>query len=338
MREPQATEVVRVDPDHPAADAIARAAQLIRCGRLVAFPTETVYGLGANALDAAAVRAIFTAKGRPPTNPVIVHVNDAGGAATLVRQWPPLAEQLAARFWPGSLTLVLRKRAEVPDVVTAGGPTVAVRAPAHPVARALIAAAGVPIAAPSANPSSRISPTQAEHVLQGLAGKIDLILDGGATPGGLESTVLDLTVAPPRLLRPGLISPAEIESVIGPIERPSHATGKVDLVQGAKSPGQLRRHYSPSVPIECAADDGRSRVLELLNSGYNVGWLAIDPAETIPGVTTHVLPNDAISYSARLYAALFELERAGVDCIVAALPPESDEWFAVRDRLRRAAG
>src|SRR5437660_12869477 len=173
--------------------AIAEAAAVLRRGGLVAFPTETVYGLGGNALDPAAVARIFAAKGRPATNPVIVHVADAAGVPLVAAAWPDPAARLAARFWPGPLTLVLPRRPEVPDVVTAAGPTVAVRVPAHPVARALLRAAGVPVAAPSANRSSELSPTTAEHVLRGLGGRIDLILDAGPCPGGIESTVLDLT-------------------------------------------------------------------------------------------------------------------------------------------------
>ncbi len=197
------TELLAVDPFSPEPERIARAAEVLRRGGLVAFPTETVYGLGANALDPNAVAGIFHAKGRPANNPVIVHVAEARDVLRVVADWPEIAERLAQRFWPGPLTLVLPKRAGVPDVVTAGGPTVAVRVPAHPVALALLRAVGVPIAAPSANRSTQLSPTRAEHVQRGLDGLIDLILDGGPTTGGLESTVLDVTTTPPRLLRPG---------------------------------------------------------------------------------------------------------------------------------------
>src|SRR5579864_4916197 len=192
--------VLTVDPQAPDAAAIAEAAALLRAGGLVAFPTETVYGLAANALSADAVSRIFAAKGRPAGNPVIVHVADAAGARALVDDWPAAAERLAERFWPGPLTLVLPRSRQVPDLVTAGGSTVGVRVPAHPVALALLHACGLPLAAPSANRSTRLSPTRAAHVLGDLGDRIDLLLDGGATPGGLESTVLDLTAAPPRLL------------------------------------------------------------------------------------------------------------------------------------------
>src|SRR5438128_2586209 len=213
------TAVLTIDRQFPEPAAIARAAAILRQGRLVAFPTETVYGLGANALDAAAVARVFEVKGRPPTNPLIVHVAGADQIAQVAADWPDVAARLAERFWPGPLTLVLPKRRELPDIVTAGGPTVAVRVPAHPVAQALLKEAGVPVAAPSANRSTGLSPTTAAHVLRGLADRIDLILDGGPTSGGIESTVLDVTTSPPRLLRPGLVTPAAIEAIVGPIAR-----------------------------------------------------------------------------------------------------------------------
>ena len=244
------TIVFRLDPYTPNADALTEAARVLRGGGLVSFPTETVYGLGANALDAAAVARIFAAKGRPANNPLIVHVADAGAARRLVADWPPLAERLAERFWPGPLTLVLTKRDPVPDVVTAKGPTVAVRVPAHPVAQALVRAAGVPIAAPSANRSTELSPTRAEHVLRGLDGRIDVLLDGGPTAGGIESTVLDLTVTPPRLLRPGLLGIAELEVATRArwfVRRQQDGEGTAAL----PSPGLLPRHYAPRTPLEC---------------------------------------------------------------------------------------
>ncbi len=192
------TEVLAVDAHVPQSDRIARAAAVLRGGGLVAFPTETVYGLGALALDAAAVGRIFAAKGRPANNPVIVHIADLKQIEQVAAEWPDAAERLARRFWPGPLTLVVPRNADVPDATTAGGPTVAVRVPAHPVALALLRAVGAPVAAPSANRSAELSPTLAEHVLRGLDGRIDLVLDGGPTAGGIESTVLDMTTSPPR--------------------------------------------------------------------------------------------------------------------------------------------
>lgn len=335
------TEVIEIDPVHPDRAVLARAAEVLRQGGLVAFPTETVYGLGANALDPAAVARIFSAKRRPATNPLIVHVANSEQACTVARSWPEMANRLAERFWPGPLSLILKKRPEVSDLVTAGGDTVALRSPAHAVAQGLIQAAGIPVAAPSANLSTRISPTRAEHVLRGLQGSINLVLDGGPTSGGLESSVIDLTVMPPRLLRPGLVTPREIEAVIGPIvvgdamPQPGAASIRSQVV---RSPGMIERHYAPSVPMEYRADSW-PRVNELCESGLRVGWLILapPPGEPPPGLFTIELPPDPRSYSANLYAALHTLEAMRLDRIVVELPPDGDGWLAVRDRLRRAS-
>jgi L-threonylcarbamoyladenylate synthase len=339
------TVLLAVDPHAPQAERIAQAAAVLRGGGLVAFPTETVYGLGAHALDAAAVRLVFAAKGRPPHNPLIVHVADAAEVGKVAADWPASAARLAECFWPGPLTLVLPKNPRVPDEVTAGGPTVAVRLPAHPVARALLEATGVPVAAPSANRSSRLSPTRAEHVLRDLEGRIDLVLDGGSCPGGIESTVLDLTTSPPRLLRPGLVSLAELEAVIGPVGQTflsALSVGTQECLPHAAaalpSPGLLARHYAPRTPLECAADGGAEHVAELCREGQRVGWLTMGlPREAPPGVVVRTLPGDPAGYAAGLYAALHELDMAGLDRIVAALPPDGVEWQAIRDRLRRAS-
>jgi L-threonylcarbamoyladenylate synthase len=353
------TTVLDVSRSEALAAALARAAEVLRAGGLVAFPTETVYGLGANALDADAVARIFAAKGRPANNPLIVHVAETADVLRVASAWPDEAGRLAERFWPGPLTLVLPRRPELPDIVTAGGPTVAVRLPAHPVARELIRLAGVPIAAPSANRSNRLSSTRAEHVLRDLDGRIDLLLDGGPTPGGIESTVLDLSRRPPRLLRPGLIEPAVLEAVVGPIERPesserrgSSAPGQarrlaslpseVGSEAGAEalpSPGMLARHYAPRTPMELVAG-GEERVRQLSQDGLRVGWLVwFDVEEVQPaGVTVVRLPSDAAGYAAGLYQSLHALDAIGLDRIVAALSPEGEEWLGVRDRLRRASG
>jgi L-threonylcarbamoyladenylate synthase len=332
------TEVLPVNPDAPDAEVITRAAEVLRRGGLVAFPTETVYGLGAAALDPAAVARIFEAKDRPATNPLIVHVTGAEEARALTAAWPEAAARLAARFWPGPLTLVLPRNARVPDIVIAGGPTVAIRVPAHPVAMALLRAASLPVAAPSANRSTSLSPTRAEHVLRGLGGRIDLILDGGPTAGGLESTVLDVTTDPPRLLRPGLVTPAEIEAEIGPILRPGQLSENAAR-QPLRSPGQLRRHYAPSTPLECVAEDGGRRIEELLRGGLRVGWVTLGTAEVQkrPGLVVTTLPREPAAYAAELYAVLHALDETGVDRIVVTLPPETEGWLAVHDRLRRAS-
>jgi L-threonylcarbamoyladenylate synthase len=327
------TEILSVDPASPQADVIARAAAVLRRGGLVVFPTETVYGVGANALDADAVGRIFEAKGRPATNPVIVHITRVEQIRP-VAEWPETAARLAERFWPGPLTLVLPRREAVPDVVTAGGPTVAVRMPSHPVARSLIDAAGVPVAAPSANRSTELSPTLAEHVLRGLDGRIDLLLDGGPTPGGLESTVVDATSDPPRLLRPGLVSVADLEAVVGRILLP----GKQPTDSPLPSPGMMPRHYAPLTPLELADDNGARRLRELLAEGRRVAWLTWDlGTPEIANVPVVRLPLDPSACAAMLYATLHALDERGLERIVVASPPDGPEWLAIRDRLRRAA-
>jgi len=319
------TEVVRVDPENPDPATLGRAAALIRAGRLVAFPTETVYGLGANAQDPAAVGRIYEAKGRPTSNPLIVHVADPAQLVAVVADWPAAAERLAARFWPGPLTLVLRKAAGVPSGVTAGGPTVAVRCPAHPVARGLIRAAGVPVAAPSANRSTELSPTRAEHVLKGLAGRIDLVLDGGLCPGGIESTVVDVTGPVVRILRPGLVTAPMLEEVVGPLlgagTRPEEGV--------ARSPGLMARHYRPRTPLLLVGEgdggegDPESRLARLRQAGRRAELLR--------------LPDDPERAAAELYDTLHRLDEQRYDVLLVVLPPDTPAWAAVRDRLTRAA-
>jgi L-threonylcarbamoyladenylate synthase len=327
-------EVLIVDPHAPDPAAIARAADILRAGDLVAFPTETVYGLGANALDPVAVAKIFAAKGRPAGNPLIVHAPDIATARALVADWPREAQQLAERFWPGPLTLVLPRQPIVPDAVTAGGSTVAVRVPAHPVAIALLRACGLPLAAPSANRSARLSPTRAEHVLAGLADRIDVLLDAGPTAGGIESTVIDLTVRPPNLLRPGLITVAELEAIVGPLAGPRPRSD----AQPARSPGLQAKHYAPRTPMEVVAGDGRLRVDELIGQGRRVGWVTSARTAALPlAATVIAMPGDPAGYAAQLYAVLHQLDAQRLDRIVVDLPPAMDAWMAVHDRLRRAA-
>ncbi|HMF18363.1 MAG TPA: L-threonylcarbamoyladenylate synthase, partial [Gemmataceae bacterium] len=268
-------------------------------------------------------------------NPLIVHIDDEKVISTLVSTWPENAARLAARFWPGPLTLVVHKSACVPDAVTAGGDTVALRMPAHPVAMALLKAANIPIAAPSANRSTLLSPTRAEHVLRGLDGRIDLLLDARPTPGGLESTVLDVTTDPPRLLRPGLISPAELEAIIGPII-PNEPASSGDTL---RSPGMFGRHYAPRTPLECV-ENGWQRVQELCSTGKRIGWLTFteDTGPIRDELIALTMPKDAAGYAAQLYAALHTLDDARLDCIVVDLPPKTEDWLAVHDRLGRASG
>ncbi len=254
----------------------------------------------------------------------------------LTRAWPEAAERLAAQFWPGPLSLVLPKRDHVPDIVTAGSPTVALRVPAHPVARALLQAAAVPIAAPSANRANGISPTTAEHVRKALESRVRLILDAGPTAGGLESTVLDLAGERPRLLRPGLVTPEQIQRVIGAIDRrlPAENSTSAPLL----SPGNLPRHYAPAAAMELHRDESAAaRVEALLARKIRIGWLTFVQPQNPAGAIAITMPTEPAPYAARLYAALHELDDAAVERIIVELPPEGSEWLAIHDRLRRGA-
>jgi L-threonylcarbamoyladenylate synthase len=291
--------------------SLEQAAALIRAGKLVAFPTETVYGLGANALDAAAVARIFEAKGRPRTSPLIVHVDSLEMARGLAAEWPAAAETLARRYWPGPLTLVVPKRPSIPDIVTAGLPTVGLRMPAHPLALELIRKAGVPIAAPSANRFTELSPTLAGHVPEGLA---DYVVDGGPARVGIESTVLSLAGAP-TLLRPGVIPLTEIEALIGPV-----VAGETPADGAHASPGMHRRHYRPMTPLYLVERGERPPV----ECG---AWLRIGQE----------MPADPVAYAAALYQTLHRLDGERVGGIAVEIPPDTPEWAGVLDRLRHAA-
>jgi L-threonylcarbamoyladenylate synthase len=296
--------------------SINEAAEKIRAGGLVAFPTETVYGLGAKALDASAVRKIYELKGRPATSPLIVHVSSVEMAKGIVAGWPPLAENLARRWWPGPLTLVLPKKAEIPDIVTAGLRTVGVRMPSHPLALALIREASVPIAAPSANRFTGLSPTTAEHVRAAFGDSVD-VLDGGPCQVGIESTVVAIENGQLKLLRPGMISLGDLESVTANPEEPHPA------------PGMSERHYSPRTPLLLVA--GPEGVPDRCGAYI---W-RVHPVE---GARSVRMPADPDGYGARLYAALHELDVENRPWIAVELPPDSPEWAAINDRLRRAAG
>jgi L-threonylcarbamoyladenylate synthase len=302
---------------------LRRAAQLIRSGRLVAFPTETVYGLGANALDAAAVERIFEAKGRPKTSPLIVHVGSLGMARDLALEWPALADKLAKAFWPGPLTLVVPKREIIPSIVTAGLDTVGLRMPAHPVALALLREAGVPIAAPSANRFTELSPVAAEHVRASLGDRVDLILDGGECRVGIESTVLSVAGDVPVLLRPGIVSAADIEALAGPLQRAGEPNAAVH-----QSPGQHARHYRPLKPLYMI-DRGAT-----LPPGCGAYLWRTQPQ---PASVVVQLPEAAPEFAARLYGTLHELDHRDVDWIAIERPPDDPAWEAVLDRLKRAA-
>lgn len=311
--------------DDPA--AIARAAEVLRRGGLVAFPTETVYGLGADALDAAAVGRIFAAKGRPADNPLIVHVAAPEQARALARAVPPAAEQLMS-LWPGPLTLVLPRAPEVPDATTAGQDTVAVRIPGHPAALALLRACGRPLAAPSANRSGRPSPTTAQHVLADLGGVVDVILDGGPCAVGLESTVVDATRPVPMVLRMGGL----------PIEALRTVVGAIDMLSGqdpeamSRSPGLRHRHYAPRARVVLVAP-GEAAAL----GGPTVAVMSQQPRP--PGFVGRwqVMPAALEGYAQGLFAALRELDAPEVETIVVETVPEVGLGRAIADRLRRAA-
>jgi L-threonylcarbamoyladenylate synthase len=337
----------RLDPS-PA--SIARAAECLRRGGLVAFPTETVYGLGAHALDAAAVRRLFDAKGRPANDPLIVHVSSFDDVADLLSEDPETgpysrARRLAAQFWPGPLTLVLPKSDRVPPEVTAGLSTVAIRVPAHPVARALLEAAQIPIAAPSANLFSRPSPTRAEHVLQDLDGRIDMIIDAGATIVGVESTVLDLTRPEPTILRPGAVTIEMLRDVL-PVVRLRHADDRAPVA----SPGLLSKHYSPRAPLTLFSGDPNAALAALVSrardasaAGQRIGVLVMrEDVDSFGDFAVQLVEmgssGDLAGIAARLYAALRQLDAAGVDVIlVRDVAADDGLGRAIRDRLQRAA-
>lgn len=327
-------ELLRVDPSHPDPEALARAAAVIRRGGLVAFPTETVYGLGAHALDPEAVERIYEAKGRPSYNPIIVHVPNTERARDVVSEWNDVADRLAAAFWPGPVTLVLPKRAEVPDAVTAGLPTVGVRVPAHPVAHALLELAAVPIAAPSANRSMQLSPTLAAHVVASLGDSVDVVLDGGPTWIGIESTVVDVTGPRPVVLRPGTVTVDQIERVA---QLPASVGNAMSGSAPRPAPGMLDRHYAPRARLVLvdAPDVGIRVELERAH-GRRAGAVAI-AASVEPGPAVARLPNDPAGYAARLYATLHGMDEQGCDVVIVERVPDGDAWFGIRDRLERAA-
>lgn len=323
---------VQVDPEHPDPATIAAAAASLRAGELVAFPTETVYGLGAAALDERAVARIYAAKRRPSHHPLIVHVLSPAHARTLTRTWPRLADALCAAFWPGPLTLVLPKHASVPDLVTAELPSVALRSPAHPVARALLDAAAIPIAAPSANRYQSVSPTSAAHVERSLGlDAIAWLLDAGPTQVGIESTVVDLCGERPRLLRPGGLDAGAIEAITGPLERIT----SVGEDEARASPGLAARHYSPNARLELHV---RERLLAATReSSRPLGAIVLAPCEGLAADHVLELPAEPRDYARLLYAALHTLDELGCARIVVERPPADPAWAAVLDRLARAA-
>jgi L-threonylcarbamoyladenylate synthase len=328
------TRVIPVDPSAPDRAAIAEAAAVLRRGGLVAFATETVYGLGADATNPAAVARIFAAKGRPALNPLIVHASSTAMARSCVAAWDARADALARAFWPGPLTLVLPRSALVPDAVTAGRATVGVRVPRPLVSRALIDAAARPLAAPSANRSTGVSPTLAHHVLDDLDGRVDLVLDSGPTDVGLESTVVDLSSDRPAILRPGPIGAGALEPFVGTLGFGA-APGKLPS-EAWLSPGQMAVHYAPRTRTVRVDDPEPLARLDRSQRAAVLVFGASELPPLPPGTSTFRLA-DPESAARSLYAVLRECDALGGALIVIVSPPDRPEWHAIRDRLRRAS-
>lgn len=338
------TLVVKLNPDDPVPELIALAGDMLRAGELVAFPTETVYGLGANAMESRAVQQIFDAKQRPANDPVIVHLAQQDQLEQVAVDVPPLAYMLAERFWPGALTLVLRKHANVPSVVTAGQDTVAVRIPSHPLALRLIEEAGTPVAAPSANRFSRPSPTSAQHVLADLNGVVSLVIDGGAATIGVESTIINLMGDRPVVLRPGGVPLEALREIIPDLD---FSPRYVDMDDVAPSPGTLIKHYSPEADVlvfqgETAAvyQAMHDTLMQYLQEGVRVGVLARDDEISLfsrPDVVLHELGHDEATVAANLFDGIRALDEARVSVILVRAPKRTGLGLAIWDRLVRAA-
>ncbi|GAC1365970.1 MAG: L-threonylcarbamoyladenylate synthase [Ktedonobacteraceae bacterium] len=354
------TRVLSIHPEEPSTELIEEAAALLRKGELVVFPTETVYGLGADALQTRAVERIFAAKGRPFSDPLIVHIADQEEWGSLVTAIPPIARRLAEAFWPGPLTLVLPAGPRVPRLITAGLPNVAIRMPAHPVALALIRAAGTPIAAPSANRFMHVSPTTAQHALADLNGNVPLILDAGPSKVGVESTVLDLCADRPTILRPGGISIEALQAIIPDVLPPQPrkmnkaeeigqgAPGEQEVQVAQAAPGQMLVHYAPTVPAflfeGSVAEMHTAMLIEIQRrqaQGERVGLLIADEdlaTFQTTGALVYSLGSTPEQVATRLFAGLRALEEAGVQVILCRSFTQDGIGMAVRDRLLKAAG
>ena len=344
------TEIVKIDPVHPEPAIIEHAATILRAGEVVVFPTETVYGLGADAFQPPALERIFAAKGRPFSDPLIVHVAHESSLELLTTSIPEQAKRLAQAFWPGPLTMILPRSPLVPRLVTAGLDTVAVRMPRHPVALALIRATGSPIAAPSANRFMHVSPTTAQHAQADLIGRVPLILDGGSSEVGVESTVLDLCSGTPRILRPGGVSMEALRSVLPNVQLLRRSNKREDEEESQKAPGQLLMHYAPAVPlllfdgtVEAMHNAMLSELQRRHEQEERVGVLIADEDAAIfknSGAVIQTLgsANDPKQIATALFAGLRALEVAGVDAILCRNFDEHGLGLAIRDRLLKAAG
>ena len=323
-------------------DAVERAAELLRAGEVVGIPTETVYGLGADALNGAAVRKIFAAKGRPSDNPLIVHIADFEQITPLVARVPDEARALAEAYWPGPMTIILPKADCIPDEVSCGLDTVGIRLPSHPLARAIIRAAGTPVAAPSANTSGRPSTTTAAHVMEDMAGKIAAVVEGGACAVGVESTVISLAGEQPRLLRPGGISLEQLEAVLGPVVVDRALREKIGDDEKVSAPGMKYRHYAPKAPVTAVTGDPAQTarwIAERLTGRTGVicfdefaGQFAGHPCHTL-GLST-----DGQAHARHIFDALRAFDSEDVDQILAQCPDDAGIGLAVANRLKKAAG
>jgi L-threonylcarbamoyladenylate synthase len=330
------TRVVAIDPRALDAGALAEAVRLLRAGELVAFPTETVYGLGARALDEAAIARVFEAKGRPRSHPLIAHVAGEEDARSLAAEWSARASRLAQAFWPGPLTLVVPRALHVPAALAGGADSIAVRAPSHPIARALIAALGEPIAAPSANRYQSISPTRAEHVVKSLGDRVALVIDGGPCASGIESTVVDVRGERAMVLRPGALSIAALRAVEPGVEAASRSIARQD--ESRASPGMDPRHYAPRAVLRLVSREQAAAAVARGDGSErsDVGFIVRNrPLSQLARV--YVLPDDPVAFAAELYAALHALDDLGVETILVEDVPADEAWAAVRDRLQRAA-
>ena len=343
------TKIIKVDELKLQPEVLTEAAGILKQGGLVAFPTETVYGLGANALDAAAAKKIYEAKGRPSDNPLIVHISRTEDLELLARDIPEKAYQLAKVFWPGPLTIILKKKECVPYGTTGGLDTVAIRLPANQIARSLIAESGIYVAAPSANLSGKPSPTKAEHVIKDMNGKVDMIIDGGAATLGLESTIIDLSGSSPVILRPGCITKVMLENVIGPVEvDPAVLTRNPDKNLTPKAPGMKYRHYAPEGSLTIYEGDTKSvidainqKAKEVQESGKRVGVIATDETRSLyhyGEVKTIGSRKDEAAIAAGLYAILREFDELHTEYIYSESFAEHSLGYAIMNRLLKAAG
>ncbi len=323
-------------------DEVLAAAEILRSGGLVGIPTETVYGLGANGLNEDAVRAIFAAKGRPQDNPLILHIPGADWLERFCCDIPASAYLLAEHFWPGPLTMILKRRENVPNVTTGGLDTVGVRCPDHPVALAIIAAADVPIAAPSGNISGRPSPTCARHMVEDMIGRIDGIVDGGACGVGVESTIIDLTVTPPRVLRPGGLPLEKLRSVLGEIAVDNAVTAPLAEGEKPRAPGMKYRHYAPKAPVTVVTgESGETAAYIREKAGRRTGVICFtEYREQFAGCTVECIGSaaDKAEQARRIFDALRAFDETDVDAIYAQCPDDEGLGLAIANRLKKAAG